>query len=524
VISKELANLLYLIAAGLFIFDLKWMSHPRTAVRGNYAGVLGMLLAIVAAVLSESLDFGTMAIGVAIGAVIGLVAAIRIKMTSMPEMVGILNGFGGGASVLVAGAALIAAVASMSEGISMQTRVATVASALIGSVTFFGSYVAFGKLAEFLAVKWKLYTWQKVIKFGFSIVTIAGTGWLGFAAGIQPHGAGSPEGLMGIGIIVCGLLIGGILLRKKDRFPGMNALKGLSFLASIGVGVMVVQQPDNMMLFWLLGAVGGVLGVLLTLSIGGADMPVVIALLNSYSGLAAAATGFVINNNVLIIAGSLVGASGIILTQIMCKAMNRSLTNVLFGVMGPTSETPDADEVYKTVKSTSADEIAMMLDGVERVVIVPGYGMAVAQAQHAVKNFAAMLEERGALVEYGIHPVAGRMPGHMNVLLAEADVDYDKLREMDDINAEMEQVDVCIVLGANDVVNPVARTDPKSPIAGMPIIDADKARTVIVIKRSLSPGFAGIPNPLFAMENTLMFFSDGKEAVQEMINAVKENE
>jgi NAD(P) transhydrogenase subunit beta len=526
VIPPQIRDLIYIVAAVLFIFDLKWMSHPRTAVRGNYAGVLGMLLAILATVFSENLDWGMMAIGVAIGGIIGGVVALRIKMTSMPEMVGILNGFGGGASVLVAGAALLEAISALKAGeiAGMQLRVATVASALIGSVTFFGSYVAFGKLAEFLAVKWKLHTWQKVVKFGFSLSVIAAGGWYGFAAGIQPHGAGSSEGLMGIAIMVCALLIGGILLRKSGRFPGMNALKGFSFLASIGVGVMVVQQPENMMLFWVLTAVAGVLGVLVTLSIGGADMPVVIALLNSYSGLAAAATGFVLNNTALIIAGSLVGASGVILTNIMCKAMNRSLTNVLFGVMGPTSETPDADEVYKTVKTTSADEIAMMLDGVQRVVIVPGYGMAVAQAQHAVKNFAAMLEEQGILVEYGIHPVAGRMPGHMNVLLAEADVDYDKLREMDEINAEIDQVDVAIVLGANDVVNPVARTDPKSPIAGMPIIDVDKARTVIVIKRSLSPGFAGIPNPLFAMENTLMFFSDGKDAVQDLIAAVKENQ
>jgi len=248
----------------------------------------------------------------------------------------------------------------------------------------------------------------------------------------------------------------------------------------------------------------------------------VIALLNSYSGLAACATGFVINNTVLIIAGSLVGASGIILTQIMCKAMNRSLTNVLFGTMGPTSDTPDADEVYRTVKSASAEEVAMILDGAQRVVIVPGYGMAVAQAQHAVRDFANNLEARGITVEYAIHPVAGRMPGHMNVLLAEADVPYDKLREMDDINPEMAQIDVAIVIGANDVVNPVARTDPGSPIAGMPIIDVDKARTVVVIKRSLSPGFAGIPNPLFANDNTVMFFNDGKKAMLELIAAVKE--
>jgi len=251
-------------------------------------------------------------------------------------------------------------------------------------------------------------------------------------------------------------------------------------------------------------------------------MPVVIALLNSYSGLAAAATGFVINNTVLIIAGALVGASGIILTMIMCKAMNRSLANVLFATMGPTADTPDADEVYKTVKATSAEEIAMLLDGVQRVVVVPGYGMAVAQAQHTVRALQQLLEAAGVKVEYAVHPVAGRMPGHMNVLLAEADVEYELLREMDDINQEMEQIDVCIVLGANDVVNPVARTDPNSPIAGMPIIDVDKSHTVIVVKRSLSPGFAGIPNPLFALDNTLMYFSDGRQAIQDIIAAVKE--
>jgi NAD(P) transhydrogenase subunit beta len=271
-------------------------------------------------------------------------------------------------------------------------------------------------------------------------------------------------------------------------------------------------------------AVAGVMGVLLTFSIGGADMPVVIALLNSYSGLAAAATGFVINNNVLIISGSLVGASGIILTNIMCKAMNRSLANVLFGVMGPTSDTPSDDDVYAgKVKATSAEEIAMLFDGARHVVIVPGYGMAVAQAQHAVRDLANLLEQRSITVDFAIHPVAGRMPGHMNVLLAEANVEYDKLREMDDINTTIAQTDVAIVIGANDVVNPVARTDPNSPIAGMPIIDVDKARTVVVIKRSLSPGFAGIPNPLFAMDNTLMFFNDGKKAVLDIAGAVKES-
>jgi NAD(P) transhydrogenase subunit beta len=528
-IPPQLRDIVYVVAAVLFILDLKWMAHPRTAVRGNAVGALGMTLAIVATLLSEPLDWPYLLGGAVVGAVIGGAAAVRVKMTSMPEMVGLFNGFGGAASVLVAGSALIAAVlalagavASGGGGADLQMKIATVASALIGSVTFFGSYVAFGKLAEFLAVKWKLYTWQKIIKYGFSLVVVAGGVWYSVVAGILPYGAGSREGLLSILVMLCALVIGGILLRKKDRFPGMDLLKVATTVACLGFGVLVVMFPDNFLVFWSLVGLAGVLGVLLTLSIGGADMPVVIALLNSYSGLAAAATGFVINNTVLIIAGSLVGASGIILTNIMCKAMNRSLANVLFGRMGPTADTPDADEVYKSVKATSAEEIAMVLDGAQRVVIVPGYGMAVAQAQHTVRSLANLLESAGTSVDFAIHPVAGRMPGHMNVLLAEADVPYEKLREMDDVNPEMAQIDVAIVLGANDVVNPVARTDPNSPIAGMPIIDVDKAQTVIVIKRSLSPGFAGIPNPLFAHDNTLMFFSDGRKAMQDIIAAVKE--
>jgi NAD(P) transhydrogenase subunit beta len=269
--------------------------------------------------------------------------------------------------------------------------------------------------------------------------------------------------------------------------------------------------------------VASLLGILLVSPIGGADMPVVIALLNSFSGLAAASTGFVLSNNVLIIAGSLVGASGLILTAIMCKAMNRSLANVLFVALGPSSSTASADDIYAgKVTSASPEEVAMLFDTARRVVIVPGYGMAVAQAQHAVRDMANLLEAKGCTVEYAIHPVAGRMPGHMNVLLAEANVDYDKLYAMDDINPTMAQVDVAIVIGANDVVNPVARTDPQSPIAGMPIIDVDKARTVVVVKRSLSPGFAGIPNPLFAADNTLMMFGDGKKAILELVAALKE--
>jgi H+-translocating NAD(P) transhydrogenase subunit beta len=518
-------DLAYLVAAALFIFDLKWMAHPRTAVRGNFAGALGMALAIGATLAGQPMDWYYIGIGAAVGGTVGLAMALKVKMTAMPEMVGLLNGFGGGASVLVAGAALVGAhqaLAAGGAGMGLQEKIATVASALIGAVTFFGSYVAFGKLAEFIAVKWKLEGWQKAVKYGFSGAVALG-GALYYYAVAFGGGAGRAHDPLVAGLAFLAFVaIGALLLAKKDRFPGMNLLKWGAAAAALGIGVLLVRDPQDLVLYWLLAAVAGVLGVLLTLSIGGADMPVAIALLNSYSGLAATATGFVISNSVLIIAGSLVGASGLILTKIMCKAMNRSLTNVLFGTMGPTGSTPDADEVYATVKATSAEELAMMLDGAQRVAIVPGYGMAVAQAQHTVRQLQTLLEERGVNVEFAVHPVAGRMPGHMNVLLAEANVPYEKLREMDDINQEMEQVDVCIVVGANDVVNPVAETDPESPIAGMPIIQAYKARTVVVIKRSLSPGFAGIPNPLFAAENALMFFADGKKAVQDIIQAIKE--
>ena len=318
------------------------------------------------------------------------------------------------------------------------------------------------------------------------------------------------------------IVIAGMLLLKKDRFPGMDLLKGLTAIASIALGVLLILDPSNTVMFWVLVGVAGVLGVVLTLSIGGADMPVVIALLNSYSGLAAAATGFVINNTVLIIAGSLVGASGLILTKIMCKAMNRSLANVLFGTMGPTADTPDADEVYKTVKAASADEIAMTLEVAQRVSIVPGYGMAVSQAQHAVRDVANFLEDKGIEVEYAIHPVAGRMPGHMNVLLAEADVPYERLVEMDDINPEFPETDVALVLGANDVVNPSARTEKGSPIYGMPILDVDRAKNVFVIKRSMNPGFAGVQNPLFFNDNTMMIFGDAKGVALALAEAVKD--
>ena len=513
---QNLTNIAYLVAAVLFILDLKMLAHPRSAVRGNYLGFIGMLIAIVATLVSGRFDWTFIILGIAIGSVIGAVAALKVKMTSMPELVGLFNGFGGAASVLVAGSALVATYSAVAAGTitgDLQMKVATVLSGIIGSVTFFGSYVAFGKLAEFLFVKWKLHPWQRAVKYGFSLLVAASGLWYGLSLELSP---------LSLLFMLSAVVIGGLLLLKNERFPGLNAIKILSSGAAIALGIFVVLDPSNTLLYWVLVGVAGVLGVILTMSIGGADMPVVIALLNSYSGLAAAATGFVINNTVLIIAGALVGASGIILTGIMCRAMNRSLANVLFGTMGPTADTPDADEVYRTVKSASADEVAMTLEVAQRVVIVPGYGMAVAQAQHAVRDVANFLESKGIDVEFAIHPVAGRMPGHMNVLLAEADVPYDQLKEMDEINPTMAQVDVAIVLGANDVVNPVARTDPSSPIAGMPIIDVDKARTVVVIKRSLSPGFAGIPNPLFALDNTLMFFGDGKKAMLDLLAALKE--
>lgn len=459
----SVVNLAYLVASILFILGLKGLAHPRTAVRGNFLGALGMLLAIVVTLWDKRIvSFEIIIIGVIIGAAIGTIMAVRIQMTAMPQLVALFNGFGGGASTLVAGAAMFESIV-LGEVMTTQFTVATAASGLIGTVTFWGSLVAFAKLQ-------------------------------------------------------------GVITENAVRIPGQQILNAFLGLVAIGLGVWMAISPDSTLPYWLLVAVSTVLGFTLVLPIGGADMPVVIALLNSYSGLAAAATGFVLQNNVLIIAGSLVGASGIILTNIMCKAMNRSLTNVLFGVMGPTEETASADDVYAgRVKSASAEEVAMLFDGAHRVVIVPGYGMAVAQAQYVVRDLAALLESRGIEVLYAIHPVAGRMPGHMNVLLAEANVDYDKLKEMDDINPSFKETDVAIVIGANDVVNPDARTQQGSPISGMPILNVDEARSVVVIKRSLSPGFAGIPNPLFAADNTLMFFADAKKAITDLIAAVKES-
>ena len=458
--SPTVIKIAYLVSATLFMLGLKYMAHPRTAVKGNRFGASGMLLAVVVTLLNwEAIGgYGMIVLGGILGTAIGVYLAKTVAMTDMPELVALFNGFGGAASVFVAGAELIRSSSSPGEAL-----IAAAASGVIGAVTFWGSLVAWGKLSE---MAW---------------------------------------------------------IDKVPQFEAAQLLNGVLAVLTLLLAWWCVASGGGVAPYVLMVIVASVLGFFLVMPIGGADMPVVIALLNSYSGLAASATGFVISNNVLIISGALVGASGLILTQIMCKAMNRSLTNVLFGAIDSGGGTGlAADEVYATVRSTSADDVAMILDTATRVVVVPGYGMAVAQAQHAVRDLSNLLEKNGATVEYAIHPVAGRMPGHMNVLLAEADVPYDQLLEMDQINPTLDTADVAIVIGANDVVNPSARTDPTSPIAGMPIIDIDKARTVVVIKRSLSPGFAKIPNPLFAAENTLMLFGDGKQAVMDIIAAFKE--
>ena len=466
-LTQALVNLAYVIAASLFILGLKGLSHPRTAVRGNLLGAAGMLLAVVVTLLDRHIiGFELIIAGFVIGAAIGATLAVRIQMTAMPQLVALFNGFGGAASAVVAGAALIDPTLQPPWGITLQFSIATVLSGLIGAVTFWGSLVAFGKLQ-------------------------------------------------------------GLITEKPVLLPGRHVINILLLLGSLALGALLVGAPQEFWLYWTVVAAASLLGVLLVIPIGGADMPVVISLLNSYSGLAAAATGFVLSNNALIISGSLVGAAGLILTNLMCKAMNRSLPNVLFGGVGAVVATAqEQEDIYAgKVKATSPEEVAMLLEGARRVVFVPGYGMAVAQAQYAVRDLYQLLESKGVEVEFAIHPVAGRMPGHMNVLLAEVDIPYDKLKGLEESNSLLPQTDVAIVVGANDVVNPVARdvNDPSNPIAGMPILEVDKAQTVVVIKRSLSPGFAGIPNPLFAADNTLMLFADAKKALTDIVAALKES-
>jgi NAD(P) transhydrogenase subunit beta len=479
--NANIVNFVYLVAGILFILGIKGLTKPKTAVRGNMLSALGMLLAVVVTLLNiNTVDFSYIVAGVLVGGIIGVTMALRIQMTSMPQMVALLNGFGGGASLTIAlaeyytvlGVApaafadLLAPVAidSSAFGIGFEGTIALVAiglTILIGAVTLTGSFVAFSKLQE--------------------------------------------------------------LMKKSYGLPGGPIGNALFLVAALAAVVCMVINPGNVAAMVAVVALALLLGLFLVMPIGGADMPVVIALLNSYSGIAAALAGFILGNTVLIVAGSLVGTSGLILTQIMCVAMNRSLANVLFGKMAAGGEKVDADEIYAgKVTSAQPEEVAMMLEVAQRVVIVPGYGMAMAQAQHAVRELADAMEARGVEVEYGIHPVAGRMPGHMNVLLAEAEVPYDNLVEMDRINPTFEDTDVVIVIGANDVTNPMAREAEGSPIYGMPILNVDKAKNVVVIKRSLSPGFAGLPNPLFAMDHTLMVYGDGKKAVVEMTTALNQ--
>ena len=464
-LNPEWIDLFYLLAAVLFIVALKDMSHPRTAVRGNLLGSTGMLIAIIVTLTDHRIvSFEVIIAGVVVGALVGAVMAYRSPLTSMPQVVAVFNGFGGGASAIAVGAALEEALKGGGvEEIGFQFTVAAVASGLIGGVSMTGSAIAFGKLQ-------------------------------------------------------------GLVTERPILLPGRHVLNALLALTCLGLGVWLIADSDSSLPFWLLVGFAAVLGIMLVIPIGGADMPVVISLLNAYSGLAAAGHGWVLNNSVLIIAGSLVGAAGFILTALMSRAMNRSLVNIIFaGVGAEVASAEDSDDVYAgRVKSSSAEEVAMLLDGARRVVIAPGYGLAVAQAQYAVHDLMDLLEERGIEVEFAIHPVAGRMPGHMNVLLAEADIPYEQLKEMDEINPTFRQTDVVLVFGANDVVNPMAReTDPSIPIAGMPILDVDQARTVVIVKRSLSPGFAGIPNPLFAADNTLMLFGDARVAATQLAAALR---
>jgi len=471
-------QLAYLLSAVLFILGLKRLSHPDTARGGNRLAAIGMLLAIVATLVGEQiLTWQWIIAGLLIGTVIGGFMARFVKMTAMPQMVGLFNGLGGLASGLVAAAEFLRysmGVAGTAD-VPLDGSISIMLGTLIGAVTFSGSLIAFGKLQ-------------------------------------------------------------GIVTEKAVKYPGQQFLNAILFLGILAVmAYLTLMTPEaiaasdtstvNVVYYALWGA-AILLGVLLVIPIGGADMPVVVSLLNSYSGLAAAAAGFVLNNNVLIISGALVGASGLILTRIMCKAMNRSLANVIFGSFGQTTGGgPVATGEKRTmadVNDVQADDVAMLLAYAKQVVIVPGYGLAVAQAQHKLRELCDNLESRGVNVKYVVHPVAGRMPGHMNVLLAEANVPYNQLYEPDDVNPDITNVDVCLVVGANDVVNPAARDDPASDLYGMPIIEVDRAKHCVVMKRSLNPGFAGIDNELFYLRNTMMLFGDAADSIGRILEEVKQ--
>ncbi|MGH3078448.1 MAG: NAD(P)(+) transhydrogenase (Re/Si-specific) subunit beta [Gaiellaceae bacterium] len=456
--DPDVVGLLYLVTIVCFIVALKFLSSPKHARKGNWVGGAGMLVAIATTLLLEGIEnWWLMVAGLAVGTVVGVVGARTVRMTAMPQMVAIFNGVGGGAAALVALAEWHNAVELGSD-----ETVSIVLSALIGSISFAGSVVAFAKLQELVS--------------GRPIV-----------------------------------------------FPGQNVVNGLVLLGAAGLGAAAIAGVEDEWLLYGLIGLALVFGVMFVLPIGGADMPVVISLLNAFTGLAASATGFVLDSTVLIVSGMLVGAAGTLLTLLMAKAMNRSIANVLFGAFGQIqagtggARTDDG----RTVRATTPEDVAVQLSFARKVIIVPGYGMAVAQAQHDVRQLADLLEERGVDVKYAIHPVAGRMPGHMNVLLAEANVPYTQLFEMDEINPEFPQADVVLVIGANDVTNPAARNDTASPIYGMPILDVDKAASIVVMKRSMRPGFAGIDNELYLDPKTTMLFGDAKDSVLKLIAAVK---
>ena len=455
----EITNIAYVVGAVCFILGIKMLSHPRTARKGNGIASLGMLIAIAATLTAgEVLDFKMIGIAILIGSIIGGIIAQKIEMTQMPQMVAIFNGLGGGASALVASAEFFS---QYNQEPTTFLLVTIILSVFIGTLTLTGSFIAFGKLQ-------------------------------GFISG------------------------------KPIVFPTQQLFNALVLISIFTLGYFILGNPLDLNLFYGVLLASAILGITLTIPIGGADMPVVISLLNSYSGIAAAATGFVLMNNALIISGALVGASGLILTQIMCKGMNRSLQNVIFGAVGGDVSVSFGDVQELNIKSYSTEEAAMIFDAAEKIVIVPGYGLAVAQAQHAAREVGEWLESQGKTVLYAIHPVAGRMPGHMNVLLAEANIPYEQLKDLDEINPEFEDCDVALILGANDVVNPAARHDKSSPIFGMPILNVDKARTVIVNKRSMNPGFAGIQNELFGYDNTIMVFGDAKDMLNKLLSDFKE--
>ncbi|HEY9781650.1 MAG TPA: NAD(P)(+) transhydrogenase (Re/Si-specific) subunit beta [Leptolyngbyaceae cyanobacterium] len=457
-------QLTYLVAASLFIIGLKKLGSPATARNGNLLASVGMLLAVIATLLDRQvLNYQMILLGLAIGSAVGAIAAYKVQMTEMPQMVGLLNGLGGAASALVAVGEFWRLVGSDAV-IPLDANISILLDVFIGGVTFTGSMVAFAKLQGLIS--------------------------------------GSPI-----------------------TFPLQQPINALLLIAYVASSVYFLATPANLPIFLALVAISLLLGVMFVIPIGGGDMPVVISLLNSLSGVAASAAGFVVMNNMLIIAGALVGASGLILTQIMCKAMNRTLFSVLFGAFGKAggaSGGAGAAGGDKNVRSVDPEEAAMMLGYARSVVVVPGYGMAVAQAQHSVRELADQLEKLGVDVKYAIHPVAGRMPGHMNVLLAEANVPYTQLYDMDDINQQFDQTDVALVIGANDVVNPAARHDSASPIYGMPILEVDRAKQTIVIKRGMSTGFAGVDNELFYKDKTTMLFGSAKDAVAKLVSEVKQ--